>query len=160
MRGRTGLSSTLSKDARSVGELLRTAAKGLYDEINLSLVLDADATAKGIEAAVNKVANNANPNDVFVLFIAGHGRSIAGTYYFLPQDLTFEAGRTVEKDAIGQDQLQAWLAKITAQKSILILDTCESASVEISKDRETKSTRPPSLPTGHKSQRAASTAPS
>lgn len=124
------------KDARSVGELLRIAARGLYDDIDLSLVLDTDATAKGIEAAVNRVANKANPNDVFVLFIAGHGRSIAGTYYFLPQNLNFEAGRTVEKDAIGQDQLQAWLAKITAQKSILILDTCESATATRSLDTE------------------------
>jgi Caspase domain len=99
-------------------------------------VLDANATAKGIDDAVNAVSNDANPNDVFVLFIAGHGRSIAGTYYFLPQDLTFEGGRTVEKYAVGQDQLQAWLAKIPAQKSILILDTCESATAARNLDTE------------------------
>ncbi len=29
---------------------------------------------------------------------------------------------------VSQDMLQKWLAKIPAQKSILILDTCESAA--------------------------------
>src|SRR5262249_48302628 len=38
-----------------------------------------------------------------------------------------EGGRTIENAGISQNMLQAWLAKIPAQKSILILDTCESA---------------------------------
>jgi hypothetical protein len=33
------------------------------------------------------------------------------------------------KSAIGQDRLQAWLAKILAKKSILFFDTCESGSL-------------------------------
>jgi uncharacterized caspase-like protein len=113
-----------------------TAEKGLYGDTKVTLVLDTEATAKGIEAAINRIAGDVNPSDVFVLFIAGHGRNIAGTYYFLPQDLNFEGGRTVMSDAIGQDLLQAWLAKIPAQKSILILDTCESAGATRSLDVE------------------------
>jgi hypothetical protein len=115
------------KDAEALVDLLKGAARGLYQDVNVTLVLDAEATAKGIEAAINHLASEVSPSDVFVLFMAGHGRNIAGTYYFLPQDLNFEGGRTVMTDAIGQDLLQGWLAKIPAQKSILILDTCESA---------------------------------
>ena len=37
---------------------------------------------------------------------------------------------------IGQDKLQSWLARIPAQKSILILDTCESATATRSLDIE------------------------
>lgn len=68
-------------------------------------------------------------SDVFVLFVAGHGRTVelTGTYYFLPRDLTFEGGRTVE-DGIGQDTWQAWLKQIAAQKRILVSDTCESSA--------------------------------
>ena len=45
-------------------------------------VLEKDATAKGIEAAIDSIAGEVKPSDVFVLYIAGHGRSIAGTIIF------------------------------------------------------------------------------
>jgi caspase domain-containing protein len=115
-------------DAKAIGDRLRDVAKPLYAEPKVVPVLEGDATAKGIEAAINSIAGEVKPSDVFVLYVAGHGHSIAGAYYFLPQDLTFDNGRTIENGAISQDMLQAWLAKIPAQKSILILDTCESAS--------------------------------
>jgi hypothetical protein len=99
-------------------------------------VLDGEATARGIGAAIDRLKSDVQPSDVFVLFVAGHGRNIAGTYYFLPQDLSFEGGRTVMSQGIGQDQLQSWLARIPAQKSILILDTCESATATRSLDVE------------------------
>jgi hypothetical protein len=68
------------------------------------------------------------PTDVFVLFLGGHGRSIAGKYYFLQQDLDFSRGQSIERDAISQDLWQTWLAKIVAQKTLLVFDTCESAA--------------------------------
>ena len=33
------------------------------------------------------------------------------------------------RDGIGQDQLQAWFARIAAKKAVLIFDTCESGSL-------------------------------
>jgi hypothetical protein len=100
-------------------------------------LLDKDATAKGIEAAIDGLQGEVKPSDVFVLYVAGHGRSIAGTYYFLPQDLQFEGGQTVMSGGISQDMFQKWLAKIPAQKSILILDTCESATARGDIEQET-----------------------
>jgi uncharacterized caspase-like protein len=96
-------------DAKAVGELLEAAAKGLYDDVKVTWVLDADATARGIEAAIDRLAatDDVQAGDVFVLFLAGHGRNIAGSYYFLPQDLSFERGRTVTSHGIGQDRLQS-----------------------------------------------------
>jgi WD40 repeat protein len=114
-------------DAKALGDLLKAAAKGLYGDIKVTLVLDSEAIARGIEAAIDRMKGDVRASDVFVLFLAGHGRNIAGTYYFVPQDLTLEGGRTVMNHGIGQDKLQSWLARIPAQKSVLILDTCESA---------------------------------
>ena len=124
-------------DATTIGDRLRDVAKPLYAEPKVVSILEGAATAKGIEAAIDGVAGEVKPADVFVLYIAGHGRSIAGDYYFLPQDLTFEGGRKIENAAISQDMLQKWLAKIPAQKSILILDTCESASAARGVEQET-----------------------
>jgi Caspase domain/WD domain, G-beta repeat len=114
-------------DAKAIGAELQAVAKSLYADPKVVTVLEENATAKGIEAAIASIAGEVKAPDVFVLYIAGHGHSIAGTYYFLPQDLRFDGGRTIENAGISQDILQGWLARIPAQKSILILDTCESA---------------------------------
>ncbi|MGR9438399.1 caspase family protein (plasmid) [Rhizobium leguminosarum] len=125
-------------DAIAIGDRLREVAKPLYAESKVvPPVLEGAATAKGIETAIDSIAGEVKPADVFVLYIAGHGRSIAGDYYFLPQDLTFEGGQKIENAAVSQDMLQKWLAKIPAQKSILILDTCESASAVRGVEQET-----------------------
>jgi uncharacterized caspase-like protein len=123
-------------DAKALGDLLKAAAKGLYGDIKITLVLDSEATAHGIEAAIDRMKDDVQASDVFVLFLAGHGRNIAGTYFFLPQDLVLGGGRTVMNHAVGQDKLQSLLARIAAQKSILILDTCESAGATRSLDIE------------------------
>ena len=130
-----------ANDAKVFAELMQAAgkAKGLYDDVKVELVLQDKATEKGIEAAIEAMRGGVQASDVFVLYLAGHGKNIAGTYYFLPQDLTFEGGRTIQKHAIGQDKLQRWLGRIPAQKSILILDTCESegAARSLTTERET-----------------------
>jgi hypothetical protein len=50
-----------------------------------------------------------------------------GRYYYCPQNLDFGAGQSY-KDGIGQDLWQVWLAKVPAQKTLLVLDTCEGGS--------------------------------
>jgi hypothetical protein len=114
-------------------------AKDLYDSVKPEVLLDSNATEKGIEAAIERMRGDVRADDVFILYLAGHGRNSAGTFYFLPQDLTFEGGRTIRKDAIDQAKLQRWLARIPAQKSILILDACESegAARSLTIERET-----------------------
>jgi uncharacterized caspase-like protein len=107
---------------------LRAVYSGLYGgEPEVTPVLDKEATIEGIGAAINALQGEVKPGDVFVMYVSGHGRSIAGSYYFLPQDLQPDRGQTVRNDAISNDMLQTWLAKIPARKSILILDTCQSA---------------------------------
>jgi uncharacterized caspase-like protein len=71
------------------------------------------------------------PQDVFVLYLAGHGVTDNGRYYFVPHDANYENGDYDEliKSSVSQDQLQEWLTKITALRSVLIYDTCESGSI-------------------------------
>jgi hypothetical protein len=101
----------------------------LYEEIRIKVLPQEQATKAGIAFAFDEIKSEVQPTDVFVLFVAGHGRTVesTGTYYFLPRDLTFEGGHSVE-DGIGQDTWQAWLKQIAADKSILVFDTCESAA--------------------------------
>jgi WD40 repeat protein len=116
------------KDAKDFGDALKTVGSSLFSEVKVTPLYDTEVTKDGIDAAINKLAGEVKPTDVFVLFLGGQGRSIAGKYYFLQQDLDFEKGQSIERDGIGQDLWQAWLAKIPAQKTLLVFDTCESAA--------------------------------
>ena len=114
------------KDAKDFGDALRSAGKSLYSDVKVVPLFDAEVTKAGIEAAIGKLSADMRPRDAFVLYVAGHGRAVGGRYFFLPQALDLSKGQSIE-DGIGQDLWQAWLAKIPAQQTLMILDTCDSA---------------------------------
>ena len=113
-----------AKDAQAFAEAMKTVGSSLFSEVKDTSILNAQVTKAGIEAAIDKLAGEIKTNDVFIMFLGGHGKSITGRYYFVQQDLDFRKGQTIADDAISQDLWQAWLAKIPAQKSLLIFDTC------------------------------------
>ena len=119
-----------AKDASAFGEALKKVGGGLFgaDNVFVKTLLDEQVTQKGIEAAFDEIARHAKLGDVFVLYLSGHGKSVAGRYYYYPQTLDFAQGQRVEQDGIGQDDLQAWIARVAAQKKVVIIDTCESSA--------------------------------
>src|SRR5262249_8745713 len=73
-------------DARAVADAFAKAAKGIYQDVEVTLLHDAAVTRNGLDRAFATLAEKVRPTDVFVLFIAGHGKTVAGRYYFMPQD--------------------------------------------------------------------------
>jgi WD40 repeat protein/uncharacterized caspase-like protein len=119
-----------AKDATAFGDALKKVGGGLFgaDKVYVRTLLDEQVTKKGIEAAFDEIATRAKLGDVFVLYLSGHGKSVAGRYFYYPQTLDFARGHLVEQDSINQDAWQAWVARIAAQKKVLIIDTCESSA--------------------------------
>jgi WD40 repeat protein len=129
--------SNAVNDAKSIGDAFKAVGGAFFGEANVDVIpiLDEGATRQGLDAAFGTLAAKVQPQDVFVLFLSGHGRSIAGDgpgtgWFFLPQNLDFERGQTVAKDAIGSSDLEGWLRKIPASKSVIVLDACESGAFE------------------------------
>jgi WD40 repeat protein/uncharacterized caspase-like protein len=120
-------------DAQALAEALGKASKGLYENVEVTLVEDANVSGERLAAAFNHLAGKVRPNDVFAFFVAGHGKTIDGRYYFIPQDFrrsgTAITTRDVQSRGIAQEQWQAWFAGIPAHKSVLIFDTCESGTL-------------------------------
>ncbi len=121
--------SFAAPDAKAFASALQLAARDLFPTIQVVTALDADVTRDRLNAIMATLANEVKPTDVFVFFIAGHGRTIDGRYYFLPEDFRYRDDASIRDSAISQDQLQTWFAKIAAQKSVLIFDTCGSGSL-------------------------------
>ncbi len=117
-------------DAKALSEAFGEAGKGLYESVTVvPPILDKQVTRDRLETVFNELAEKVRPRDVFVFFLAGHGKTIEGHYYFIPYDFRYENENSIVEKAIGQNQWQAWFAKILARKSILIYDTCESGSL-------------------------------
>jgi uncharacterized caspase-like protein len=74
-----------------------------------------------------------HPRDSFILFAAAHGYSHkpTGRFYLIPQD--YQGGNdraALAQRAVGQDDLQDWLAnRIKARKALIMLETCESGAL-------------------------------
>lgn len=117
--------SYAASDATSLAKALSMVGSSLFSKVTTKALIDEQVSEAGIAGAIDQIAREAKPEDVFVLFLGGHGKSIAGRYYCYPQTLDFAAGQAVEQHAIGQDKWEAWLARILVQKSLLVIDTCE-----------------------------------
>ncbi len=122
-------------DATAIAEGFRKAGAGLYAAVDVTKVLDSDVTIVNLDKVFNEIGGKAQPRDVFVFFLAGHGKTRNGKYYFLPRDFRYEDETSIEKTGMDQDKFQDWLAKIPARKSILLYDTCESGSLTGTKAR-------------------------
>ena len=109
------------------GELGERSAD-LFETVFVESLLDADVTMERLTAAFASLQDRVRPEDVFVLFLAGHGVTVDGRYYFLPVDFRYHNEGSFRESAIGQDDLQGWLSSILASKSMVLLDTCNSGS--------------------------------
>ena len=116
-------------DARALGAALTKAGRGLFETVDVTYLLDEEVSAEGMAAAFAELGAKVRPHDVFVLFLAGHGKTHDGRYYFLPRDFRYRGEAELRGTAISQEQLQGWAAGVPAQKSVLLLDTCESGSL-------------------------------
>jgi WD40 repeat protein len=122
-------------DATAIAEGFRKAGTGLYANVDVTTVLDSDVTVANLDKVFSDLGVKVQPRDVFVFFLAGHGKTRNGRYYFLPRDFRYEDEDSIEKAGMDQDKFQAWFAMIAARKSILLYDTCESGSLTGAKAR-------------------------
>jgi len=121
-------------DASAVADAVRKAGSQLYKDVDVTTVLDADATVENLEQVFKQIGSRTRPEDVFVFFLAGHGKTYDGRYYFLPHEFQFKGVDSFEESGVGQHLWQRWMSYIPAQKSVLLYDTCESGS--LARDQE------------------------
>jgi len=138
-----------ANDANALADLLRQDTGRLFGGITVKSLIDADATKANIIAALKEIGAEATPDDVVVIFLAGHGRTVDGHYFFAPSDLgrhdpSLFAGITAAKtdedfdkavdklfrlEGLGQDDLLPVIQDMHATRIAFMLDTCYSATV-------------------------------
>jgi len=125
-----------SSDAAHFIDAMREVSRGAFSEYKPLLINNDNTkiiTADTIAAAFETVSNDPKlrPNDIFVLFMAGHGSFDGERYHFIPQDFDTAKGDTIATNSIDSDKLQALIASIKVDKRVVILDTCASGKATI-----------------------------
>lgn len=114
------------KDAEALSKSLKQRGVGLYKNIYVTPLLNEQATTEGIEQAFKQIATQVEANDVFALYLAGHGMARHGEYYFVPREAVYENSEAIAEASISKEELNVLLKQIPTSKSLLILDSCSS----------------------------------
>jgi WD40 repeat protein len=118
-------------DAETLANAFRSAGAGFYrGEPVVKTLFDEDVTAGKVEAAFGEMAGMVQATDVFVFYMAGHGKTLNGDFHFVPPAISGFTDDAIKQESFGPDKLSAWFAKIKAFKSIWVFDACESGSAE------------------------------
>jgi len=143
-------------DASDVATTLSQRFRLIGNFVPVPIVVpDGAATKVNIMAALSRLAGDtrplpvgaptelaqierAQPDDLVLLFFAGHGMTVGDRYYLLPHDLGYMGPRTgrspsqvasLQNHSISDQEVQGAFEKIGAGHNILIIDACESGQV-------------------------------
>src|SRR5262249_3682536 len=103
-------------DARALAALFEKRGGALFGSIKPTVLTDADATTEKVRQAIKDIAAAARPEDVLVVFLAGHGLALGQRYFFIPHEFKRTAGAAAEADVRKQgmagDVLAEWLSEV------------------------------------------------
>lgn len=115
-----------AKDAKDVLQRL-TEKKENYQNIRQKLLIDADVTKENIYALKDFLAE-AGPEDLVVVFIAGHGvLDLNYEYFYGTCDINFD---DPAQRGISYSQIEDLFNHVRSQRKLLIMDTCHSGELD------------------------------
>ncbi len=117
-------------DAQGVQRFFSGSA-GLFKEVKRYELYNQQATKAALLEQLKALQQSA-PQDLAVLYLAGHGESVENVWYFLPYEVTMpEREEQVKGQGLSSLELKEQIAKIGAQKVLLLLDACKSGSAMV-----------------------------
>ncbi|MCB0477190.1 MAG: caspase family protein [Crocinitomicaceae bacterium] len=115
-----------SKDAADIINSLEGSIE-LFNEIHVKKLVDEEVIIENMED-ISDFVKDAKPEDVVIIFVAGHGVLDADfNYYFGTYDMDFN--NPIEK-GMSYERLDRILDNIKSLRKLLIMDTCHSGEVD------------------------------
>ncbi|NUP99630.1 MAG: caspase family protein, partial [Armatimonadetes bacterium] len=114
-------------DATAMAEALAAQGKDKpYPEVERTLLCDAQANLANVAVALQALKAHARANDTVVIFLAGHGISKAGEFYFGTYDLDLER---LETTALNWRDFARALRDIGTFRVLVLADTCHAGGI-------------------------------
>jgi hypothetical protein len=118
--------SYAAKDARDFAKALQDQKGGYYTDVETRILTDRQVTRSSVIDGLAWLEKSAkSPDDVSVLFLAGHGLTDEKqTYWFFPSDANAD---DVHAKGVSQDEVRKSLQNLSG-KVLWFLDTCHAGS--------------------------------
>ncbi|MDD4928559.1 MAG: caspase family protein [Gallionella sp.] len=113
-----------AKDAKDFSDMFQKHGTNLYDQIEIRVMQNEQATRKNVLEGLQWLKNSVGPDDMGILFLAGHGFLHPSTkkYFFASHDLVL---KDMEKTAVPGSSIQDLISKLRG-RGIFFMDTCYS----------------------------------
>ena len=116
-------------DAKAFADTSKQYAGDLYINMFDKILVDKDVTQKNLLNSIREFGLAVEPDDVFILYLAGHGITHTdGEYYFIPYDFKSKGNNPVVEYGVSKWDIISALSTVKAENITVILDTCNSAS--------------------------------
>lgn len=116
-------------DAKGIVNFFRKKGGKLFKSVEITEIFDDQATRENLLAKI-KGLEKTNPQDVVLIYLAGHGENIADRWYFIPYELVYpEREEDLKKKGISSEELAGMLKNISAQKILVLIDACKSGAM-------------------------------
>ena len=117
-------------DAEAIARFFQGKGHQLFRSVNIETLIDEQAKRENIQQALERLADKARPEDIVIVYLAGHGVSSGQQFYFLTQGMRGETNDAAMRSRYGlpANLLGDFLRRTPALKQLLILDTCYSGS--------------------------------
>lgn len=106
------------RDANSVGEWFRDQSQ--FARCHSEIIVNREATKLAIRRRISRFLSNARPNDVVVLFFAGHGFTSPTGYQFGSHDIDPDN----PEGGLSFNEIENLLMSTAARKRLVLMDTC------------------------------------
>jgi WD40 repeat protein len=110
-------------DATAILQSLQ-ASQGVFGKVVAKKLTDQAATHAAIVKALADY-QNAPPNDVLVVYLAGHGEIVGDDWYFLPHDFVFTP-EGIKSTGISATTWRDALSRVGPQRVLILIDSCKS----------------------------------
>ncbi len=116
-------------DAYGIMKSLKALPDSLFREIRVHQLFDAAGTPAGIATLFDAIKDT-EPDDVVVIYLAGHGDSDGEQWYFIPVDFPLPYRKeNLKTRGVSSGFFRDALSKLDARRVLLLLDTCKSGSL-------------------------------
>jgi len=119
-----------SSEVKRQQELLKR-----FVQVEVLSLVDTDATKTSIIQKLTDLAARVQPEDVVIVYFAGHGTAHGNQFYLIPHDLGYGGPRTrlsernlqtILAHSISDRELEKLFAGIDAGQFLLVIDACNS----------------------------------
>lgn len=119
-------------DALRIAQVLQTQQEVLFQEVHTKTLVNQQATREEVLKSMREFLGQAAPNDVVLIFVAGHGLQDrqTGTYYFVPHNANAE---NLDYAGLPMPMFEEAVKRLRTQvdKLILWMDTCHAGAVTV-----------------------------